>query len=138
MAEQQVPDDLERVLLRQSLKKAGQGLADKQIDTSVPDKSWLEKIGTPAFAAGAGADWITTAINLAHGFNEDNPTINWAKNPAAMIGLGAAQDIGGYLLARKLLKNHPKLLNAGLLASGALRGGIAARNAALLHGQNKD
>lgn len=116
-----------------------QNEADRR-ERTLPQRSWLESAGTPAFVAGAGADWLSTALALHENprLQEANPMINWVPTTAGKIGMGVAQDIAGYLLAKKILKNHPTLLNAGLLAAGIGRGALAARNLQVLTASQSD
>lgn len=109
-------------------------------ETAQPDadkkKSLLERIATPAFVAGAAADWASTNNFMHHGIPEANPAITkivGEHNRPGVLALGAAEDLAGYLLAKRLLKNHPKLLNSGLLAAGIGRAALAGRNEKMMY-----
>lgn len=86
------------------------------------------KPGMATFLAGLGADAATTTYGSMSGkTTEANPLMKWA-------GKGAGPAVGGIgiisaLLAKKALgKNHPKALNALLMAMGGLHGGAALSN----------
>jgi hypothetical protein len=86
---------------------------------------------TMAFALGAAADWASTAAFLRVGGQEGNPVIAWAQaRPTAMIGLGAAIDVGELLTVRYVAArwHHQKLAVVTLYGMAVLRGGIAYRN----------
>lgn len=86
------------------------------------------------FLGGAGADIGSTAVALNHGLQEANPLIN--KLPtAAMLPVGAAMEGGAMYLASKLLKNHPKIMNALLVGAGATHGGLAINNVRQIKGK---
>jgi hypothetical protein len=84
------------------------------------------------YASGAGADMGTTLYAQAHGAKEKDPLVSWAGRAA--VPVGAAMEGGGVLLASKLLKNHPKIMNAVLMGLGGMHGGAAAKNLMTMHG----
>lgn len=90
------------------------------------------KAGLLALLAGGAADMGSTIYGIKTGLmKEGNPLIG-GMDPKIGLPLGAAAEIGGVLLARKLLgKKHPKLLNVLQGALGGVHGGLAVKN---LHG----
>lgn len=84
-----------------------------------------------AFVLGAVADWTSTAAFLRDGGREANPVIAWAQTrPTAMIGLGAAVDVGEILAIRygAARWHQRKLAVATLYGLAILRGAITYRN----------
>jgi hypothetical protein len=83
------------------------------------------------FLSTAAADWTMTyaAVTRHPLITEDNKSINWlAPHPAAMVGLGAAEDVATYLIVRKMGVNHPKLARGVFYAMGAFRVYLTARS----------
>jgi len=87
------------------------------------------KLALLALLAGGAADMGSTIYGLNTGLmREANPLIG-GMDPKIGLPVGAATEIGGVLLARKLLgKNHPKLLNVLTGALAGVHGGLAAHN----------
>jgi hypothetical protein len=91
-------------------------------------------VNTPllVFSLAAASDWTSTAWVLSHPLaHEDNPMISWAKNPAAIIGLGAGMDAVGAYAWMKVTKNHPKLQATGFYVAAAFRGYLVIHNIVL-------
>jgi hypothetical protein len=90
------------------------------------------KIASVAFLSAASLDWSSTWVNLATGpyARENNPELAWLNgHPAAIVALGATQDVAGlWLWSRFVGRQHPRLANAGLFVAAGLRVAIAARN----------
>lgn len=81
------------------------------------------------FAAGAAADWTSTAVSLSHPTSrEDNPLIAWAKAPTAIIATGAAIDALGAYAWMKSTTNHRRLRAVGFVAAAAFRGYLVVHN----------
>lgn len=97
--------------------------------TRTPPTHGVNSVAKMLYAGGAGADIATTIGGFATGkMHEENPLINFAGDKAALpIGMG--EEIGVYLLAKKLLGDrHPKLLNLLVGGAGAAHSAFAARN----------
>jgi hypothetical protein len=62
--------------------------------------------------------------------HEDNVELRWLSgHPAAVVALGATQDVLGlWLLTRLVGPKHPQLIKAGLYVAAGFRVAIAARN----------
>lgn len=87
------------------------------------------RLPTMIFATAAAVDWTTTAVALNRGSHENNPTVQWAQAPGAMIAIGAAEDVlGAWLWTRAIGRRHPKLAAAGLYAAAAVRVSFAIHN----------
>lgn len=81
------------------------------------------------FAIASAADWTSTYHAVAiKGGREPNEWINWVESPGRMVALGAAMDVGGYFLWKKLMKRHRKWAAAGLYAMSAWRAYLVYRN----------
>ncbi len=88
----------------------------------------VSNIAKAIYAGGASADIGSTLYGFKHGYDEANPMINFAGNKAA-IPISIAQEMGVYLLAKKLLGDqHPKIMNALVAGSGISHSLAALRN----------
>ena len=96
-----------------------------------PSKGWFDKIAEATFWGGNGLDLATTAYAIAHGAHETDPIYTWAGQKAALPMI-AAENIGGYWLLKKLLKNHPTMQRLGLLAAGGIHAGAGIHNLGML------
>lgn len=97
------------------------------------------KLARAAFLAGMGADVGSTAYFQSHpelDIHETNPLVN--RFPiAAQLPIGAGMEFAAYLVGKKLLKRHPKIMNGLLMGAGAVHGGFAANNLRVIHRQQK-
>ncbi len=78
----------------------------------------------------AGADMGSTAYFQQHpemGMHEANPLIKGLPT-GAQLPAGAAMEFGGLLLGKKLLKNHPKILNGLMYGMAGAHGAAALSN----------
>lgn len=99
------------------------------VTPKTPDhKQGISGLAKALYAGGLGADVSSTLFGFKHGYNEANPLINFAGNKAA-LPIGAGMEIGGLLLAKKLLGDrHPKIMNALVGGAGIIHGTAAAKN----------
>ena len=99
--------------------------------------SRFSKAALATYLAGAGADIGSTAYFQSHPelkIHEANPLINWAPT-GTQLPIGASLEMLAMCLGRKLLKNHPKIMNAITLGAGAVHGGLALKNLRLIRRQ---
>lgn len=107
--------------------------------TDTPDTSEHGgKLATLLYLAGLGSDVATTAYGAHTGrTTEANPLVKWA-GPKGAAPLVAGAGILNLLLARKLLKNHPKLRDGLLMGGAAAHGAAAASNMHQMHSGASD
>ena len=137
-------DELMRVLLARAAEEGASAgdadlLASRQIAPSQADQlmvdtpagsnepkkhnKWLER----AFLGAGAADVASTYYGFSKGEEEANPLINWAPKHA-QLPIGIGMELGGMMLAKKLLKNHPNILNALFAGGAGIHGALATSN----------
>lgn len=92
-------------------------------------KQGLSAIAKALYAGGAGADIGSTLASFTTGkMHENNPLVNFAGDKAA-LPIGVGEELGVYLLAKKLFGDrHPALMNLLVGGAGIAHSAFAARN----------
>ena len=88
------------------------------------------KIPTTAFAIAAGADWTTTAVDVAGGATEQNPLLKrFRSDPTSTVAAGSLIDLAGVCLWHRTVgRHHPRLAAVGLYAAAMFRTYLAIHN----------
>ncbi len=90
----------------------------------------IGKLAPAMWLGGGAADIASTIHGMQNGMQEANPMVNWAPK-GAQIPLGIGMELGGVLLAKKLLgEKHPGIVKALMMGLGGLHGGLALKNMA--------
>lgn len=119
----------DELLKRAVQQQIAQEDAQPKAVTLPPESPGPGKSGLLALIGGGAADLATTVAGLKTGQMRENNSLIRGLDPKIGLPLGAAAEMGTYLLARKLLADkHPKLLNALSMAAGAAHGGLAVKN----------
>lgn len=108
------------------VKRAGRANADKLTQTKPERPKGAGKLPWFTYLTGLGADAATTLYGTKSGKTvERNPLMpKGAGGQAAAFG----GELAAMLVARKLLKNHPGVMKAGLFGLGGAHGLAAAGN----------
>lgn len=131
-----MPADAHALLMGEMIKRAvQQEIAREDAQPRMLDagpaaapKKPSDRAGLLTLLAGGAADVGSTIYGLKSGHMRENNPLLRGMDPKIGIPLGAAAEIGGVLLARKFLKNHPKALNVAEAALGAGHGALAIKN----------